>query len=305
MMPRYCVHILQLQTRLRWPYCPRIFKELRGHPSWRTTSPRHRRRGDVGATLLHRCVLTGMVFGGSWCVIPHPLTITCVRNSSNSFFQCFFWNCIEVFVMVWICTSDWDITFFTVQILLKWAPYLWFHQFYADFFLKLCGCFFHGLKMCIRFGYNPRHFELIIFFLTAAYQSRRLLGSYRIDNEPSSLCIVNTSKQHILWNRWDDWNQNYMWSLLEIGGMKVCVWDLDHMTKMATMLIYGKTLWKSSSQDWKALVMQHWGLWSYQVYRKDDGWPWPILNHCQIRSQYLYRKKGKSGIFWNYCSLWH
>ena len=77
--------------------------------------------------LLRHCVLTGMVFGGSRCVIPHPLTITCVRNSSNSFMSIFFFFFFFFFfetVQRFLSWSeyvhfDWDITFFTAQVLLK------------------------------------------------------------------------------------------------------------------------------------------------------------------------------------------
>ena len=84
------------------------------------------------------------------------------------------------------------------------------------------------------------------------------------------------------------------------GGTEVYSFGLGHMTKIATMPIYGKNIWKSSSQDPK-------GLWPWymvcsingsgpikSVQMMTLGWPWPTLRQGQIRSfRLLYRKKVK------------
>ena len=59
--------------------------------------------------------------------------------------------------------------------------------------------------------------------------------------------------------------------------IKVCSWDLGHMTKMVIMPIYGKKDLKVCIMGSKRLMtskpsIQHWGLWLYLVYLKDDPW---------------------------------
>ena len=77
------------------------------------------------------------------------------------------------------------------------------------------------------------------------------------------------------------------------------------MTKMATMPIYGKNLWKSSAQNrmaddldsrYATLVAQ--ALSFVQMMTLD--WPWSILWQGQNLSlRLLYGKKAKQWIFWN------
>ena len=57
------------------------------------------------------------------------------------------------------------------------------------------------------------------------------------------------------------------------GRKKVCSWDLGHMTKMATMPIYGENLFENlflgnrMADNYTAL-----GIWPYQVCSNDDPW---------------------------------
>ena len=92
--------------------------------------------------------------------------------------------------------------------------------------------------------------------------------------------------------------------LLWDGGTKVCSNGPAHMTKMATMPIYGKNLKKSSSLEPK-------GRWPWNLgciigcsstttfaQMMTLGWPWPILRQGQIWSfMFLYGKKVKQWIF--------
>ena len=62
-----------------------------------------------------------------------------------------------------------------------------------------------------------------------------------------------------------------------VWKIKVCSWDLDHMTKIAVMPIYGKKFFQFfvsgiERQMTLKLGMQHMGLWLYLVYSNDDPW---------------------------------
>ena len=88
------------------------------------------------------------------------------------------------------------------------------------------------------------------------------------------------------------------------GGTKICSNGPGHMTKMATMSIYGKNLKKSSSPEPK-------GRWTWNLVCSIGcssttkfiqimtlGWAWPILRQGQIWSlMLLYGKKVKQWIF--------
>ena len=87
-------------------------------------------------------------------------------------------------------------------------------------------------------------------------------------------------------------------------GTKVCSNGLGHMTKMATMPIYGKTLKNSSSLDSKG-----WWPWKFVCSIKCSNttmfiqmmtlsWPWSFLRQGQIWSpMLLYANKLKQYIF--------
>ena len=88
---------------------------------------------------------------------------------------------------------------------------------------------------------------------------------------------------------------------------KVCSNGPGHMTKVATIPIYGKSLKKSS------LEPKAWWPWNlvcrieyYKfVQMMTLGWPWPILWQGQIWSlTLLYGKNENNGFFRNCCSLW-
>ena len=88
------------------------------------------------------------------------------------------------------------------------------------------------------------------------------------------------------------------------GGTKVCSTGPGHLTKKASMPIYGKNMKNSSSLEPK-------GLWPWKficgigylsatkfVQMMTLGWPWPILWQGQIVSlMLLYGKKVKQWIF--------
>ena len=96
------------------------------------------------------------------------------------------------------------------------------------------------------------------------------------------------------------------------GETKVWSNGLGHMTKLATMRIYGKNLKKPSSLEpkgwWLKVGMQHWGTPLLpSLFKWWLVWPWPIIRQGQIWSpMLLYGKKVKQWIFFrNYCSLWY
>ena len=85
--------------------------------------------------------------------------------------------------------------------------------------------------------------------------------------------------------------------------MKIYTNELGHMTNMAAMPIYGKSLKKSSSD---AIGRWPWNLVCSIVYASTTkdvqimtlGWPWPILRQDQIWSHMLlYGKKWKLLLF--------
>ena len=97
---------------------------------------------------------------------------------------------------------------------------------------------------------------------------------------------------------------NFIWSFYEMGGRKVCSKGPGHMTKMATMLIYGRhlknlLLWNQKADDletWYALS----GALSTTKFAQmmTLGWPWYILRPGQIWSLVLlYGKKVKQCVF--------
>ena len=60
-------------------------------------------------------------------------------------------------------------------------------------------------------------------------------------------------------------------------GMKICSWDLGQMIKIFPMFTYGKNPLKIFFSGLKRpktlkIVMQHLGLWLYQIYSNGDHW---------------------------------
>ena len=93
------------------------------------------------------------------------------------------------------------------------------------------------------------------------------------------------------------------------GGTKVCSNGPGHMANMATMLIYGKNLKKSSSLEpkggwpWKLVCSIGYSSTTKFVQMMTLGWQWHILQQGHIWSlMLLYGKKVKQWIF---CSLWY
>ena len=108
-----------------------------------------------------------------------------------------FWNFAHVFSMVWRCAYGLDIilelffvtfsTFWTFAIF--WPQSVWkcidigvpykrnsLYNFIL-IFMQLCTSFFHGLKMCIWFGFNPAvnfcHFSTLLTFLVFNFRQVR------------------------------------------------------------------------------------------------------------------------------------
>ena len=95
------------------------------------------------------------------------------------------------------------------------------------------------------------------------------------------------------------------------GGTKVCSNGPGHMTKMATMPMYGKNLKKSSSPEpkgrcrWNFICSMGCSSTTKFIQMITLGWPCPILQQGQSWSlMLLYWKKVKQWIFRNYCRLW-
>ena len=76
--------------------------------------------------------------------------------------------------------------------------------------------------------------------------------------------------------------------LLWDGGKKIYSNGLGHMTKLAAMPIFGKNLKKSSSPEpkgrwpWKLVCNIGYSGTTEFVQMMTLGWPWPILQPCQI-----------------------
>ena len=92
--------------------------------------------------------------------------------------------------------------------------------------------------------------------------------------------------------------------LLWDGGTNVCSNGPRHMTKMATMPIYGKNLKKSSSAEpkgwwpWILVCIIGWSSPNKFGQMMTLDLPWPILQQGQIWSlMLLYGKKGKTMDF--------
>ena len=85
------------------------------------------------------------------------------------------------------------------------------------------------------------------------------------------------------------------------------------MTKMASMPLYGKNLWKSSSQEpngrwpWNLICsIRDFGTTKF-VQMMTLGWPWSFIQQGQIRSLGLLygKRQAVDWFFGSYCSLWH
>ena len=90
--------------------------------------------------------------------------------------------------------------------------------------------------------------------------------------------------------------------------MKVFSIGPSHMTKMATMPIYGKLknllLWNQKANDFETYMLRQVAEY-YQVW-----WPWEDLDlyYDTVKFGPLCFRMGKSlnnGFFRNYCSLWY
>ena len=99
--------------------------------------------------------------------------------------------------------------------------------------------------------------------------------------------------------------------LLWNRGTKVCSNSPGHMTRMATLAIYGKNIKQSSSPEpkgqWPWILVCIIGCLSTTKFAQmiTLSQPWPILRQGQIWSiMLLYGKKVKQLIFRNYCRLW-
>ena len=88
------------------------------------------------------------------------------------------------------------------------------------------------------------------------------------------------------------------------GGTKVCSNGPGHMTKMATMPIYGKNIKKSSPEPkgwwpWNLVCSIGCSGTTKYVQMMTLDWPWPILRQGHIWSlMLLYGEKGKTMDFY-------
>ena len=84
------------------------------------------------------------------------------------------------------------------------------------------------------------------------------------------------------------------------GGTIVCINDQGHMTKMAAISLYGKTLYKASSPEPEVydmnLGMQHWALKLYKAGIIDDlqltltyFTAWSKLDNCEFEWEVCYK----------------
>ena len=102
---------------------------------------------------------------------------------------------------------------------------------------------------------------------------------------------------------------NYMWSLWGMGEWKFIqlIWVTWPRRPPCQYMV--KTLWKSSSQNWKADDIETWYAASgTQALPSLTKW-WPLGDlevKVEMGSLGIWKgKKGKTGFFWSYCSLWH
>ena len=103
---------------------------------------------------------------------------------------------------------------------------------------------------------------------------------------------------------------NFLWRL---HGMGEQVWSNCHMTKMAAMPMYGKTLKKSSSQGpkgwwpWKLVC----GIGYSSTTKIFKWWPWDDLDLFYGTVKFgplcfcMGEKSKTMDFLRNYCSLWY
>ena len=113
-----------------------------------------------------------------------------------------------------------------------------------------------------------------------AHLSQRLIWwAYRIGRPPSSVVLrrhlsSSTLFKHLRRNHWA--NQSQISSGASMGwGTKICSSGPGHMTKMATMPIYGKNLKKSSSPEPQILVCI---IGCSSTTKFAQWWPWVDLD---------------------------
>ena len=128
--------------------------------------------------------------------------------------------------------------------------------------------------------------------------------AYRIGRPLSSVRRLHSKFKHLLLrNHWADWSQIAYGVSIWDGGTKVYSNDPGHMTKMATMPIYGRNIKKSSSESksrwpWNFVCSIGCSSTTKFIQMMTLGWPWPILRQGQIWSlMLLYGKKVKQSIF--------
>ena len=141
--------------------------------------------------------------------------------------------------------------------------------------------------------------------------------AYRIGSPLSSyVCVyvcmcVNIFKHLLHRNHWANQSQISFGASMGWGNESLFNWS-SHMTKMATMPIYGKNLKKSSSLEpkgrwpWNLVCSIGCSSTTNFVQMMILGWPWPILRQGQIWSlMLLYGKKVKQWIFQKlWCQSW-
>ena len=128
--------------------------------------------------------------------------------------------------------------------------------------------------------------------------------AYRIGRPLSYVCSVSTFSNIVSSETTGLIEAKFHMEPPWYGGTKVCSNGPGHMTKLATMLIYGENLKNSSSPEpksqwpWNLVCSIKCSSTTKFVQLMTLGWPWPVLRQGQIWSlMLLYGKKVKQWIF--------
>ena len=119
---------------------------------------------------------------------------------------------------------------------------------------------------------------------------------------PYVCMCVNIFKHLFLRNHWANQKSKFHTEPRWDRKMKICSTGPGHMTKIATIPIYGKSLKKSSPEPkgWWPLSLVYSTECSSTtkfVQMMTLGWPWPILRRQIWSLMLLYGKKVKQWIF--------
>ena len=134
-----------------------------------------------------------------------------------------------------------------------------------------------------------------------AHLSHKLIWwAYRVGRPPSYVVVCRRPHSLNIFSSETTEPIKVKFHMELLWGMKVCTNGPGHMTKMATIPIYGKNK-KNLLQNQKAYDLVSWYASSNTTnfaQIKTLGWPWHILRRGQIWSlMLLYGEKGKTVDF--------